>query len=40
LRRIILDGVPGTPMPPWRGQLSDADVDYLVHLLQHGVPHE
>lgn len=40
LRAIILDGVPGTPMPAWRGQFSEADVNFLVNLLQHGVPRE
>jgi len=40
LRATILDGVPGTPMPAWRGQFSEADVTFLVGLLQHGVPHE
>jgi len=40
LRAIILDGVPGTPMPAWRGQFSEADVTFLVALLQHGIPHE
>jgi len=40
LRAIILDGVPGTPMPAWRGQFSEADETFLVGLLQHGVPHE
>jgi len=40
LRSVILDGVPDTPMPPWRGQLSETDVTFLVHLLQQGVPHE
>lgn len=40
LRAIILDGVPGTPMPAWRGQFSKADITFLLDLLQHGVPHE
>ncbi|HED13072.1 MAG TPA: cytochrome c [Gammaproteobacteria bacterium] len=40
LRAIILDGVPDTPMPPWRELLSSADVTYLVKLLQEGVPHD
>jgi len=40
LRAVILNGVPGTPMPPWRGQLSDADTTFLVNMLQHGVPRE
>jgi len=40
LRTIILDGVPDTPMPPWRGLLSHADITYLIELLQKGVPHD
>ena len=40
LRRVILDGVPGTPMPPWRGLLSADEVDWLVNVLQQGVPDE
>lgn len=30
----ILDGRPGTPMPPWRGMLSEDDADFLAGLLQ------
>ena len=40
LRAIILDGVPGTPMPPWRSELSVSEADWLVYMLQHGVPDE
>jgi cytochrome c55X len=32
----ILDGRPGTPMPPWRGELSDADARWLVEALNRG----
>ena len=32
----ILDGRPGTPMPPWRGLLQPAEVAWLVALLQQG----
>jgi len=39
LRAIILNGVPDTPMPAWRGQLSESDTAFLVGLLQHGIPH-
>ena len=39
LREVILDGIPGTPMPPWRPLLSGADVDWLVHLLREGPSH-
>lgn len=32
----ILDGRPGTPMPPWRGELSEADARWLVEALNRG----
>ena len=34
---IILDGVPGRPMPPWRGLLPEPEVAWLVKQLQAGV---
>ncbi len=33
---IILDGVPGKPMPPWRGLLPEGEVAWLVEQLQAG----
>ena len=33
---IILDGVPGTPMPPWRPLMSEADARWIVDRLQQG----
>lgn len=33
---IILDGVPGTPMPPWRPLLSEPEARWIVDRLQHG----
>jgi cytochrome c55X len=36
LVNTILDGRPGTPMPPWRGELSDADARWLVEALNRG----
>lgn len=33
----ILDGRTGTAMPPWRGQLDEADAAWLVELLRQGV---
>ncbi|WP_245448349.1 c-type cytochrome [Bradyrhizobium nitroreducens] len=33
---IVLDGVPGTPMPPWRPLLSEADARWIVEHLQQG----
>ncbi|MBL6934839.1 MAG: cytochrome c [Alphaproteobacteria bacterium] len=36
LSAIILDGVPGTPMPPWRGQITPAEAAWLVERLKQG----
>lgn len=36
LRQTILDGRPGTAMPPWRALLSDPDVAWLVDRLLDG----
>lgn len=33
---IILDGVPGTPMPPWRQLLSEADARWIADRLKQG----
>lgn len=33
---IILDGVPGTPMPPWRPLISEADARWIAERLQQG----
>ena len=35
---IILDGVPGTPMPPWRGLLSESDARWIAEQLKRGFP--
>lgn len=32
----ILDGRSGTPMPPWRGELSEQEVQWLVEALRRG----
>lgn len=37
LRYVILNGVEGTPMPPWRPLLSDDDVDWIVKYLKKDV---
>lgn len=34
LAATILDGRPGTPMPPWRGLLSEDDAVWIVHHLK------
>lgn len=36
LVRIILDGVPGTPMPPWRPLLSELDARWIADRLKQG----
>lgn len=34
LAATILDGRPGTPMPPWRGLLSEDDARWIVQHLK------
>jgi cytochrome c55X len=34
---IIMDGVPGRPMPPWRGLLPETEAAWLVEQLQAGI---
>lgn len=36
LAEIILDGVPDTPMPPWRPLLTPGEVDRIVAYLRTG----
>lgn len=38
LEATVLYGRAGTPMPPWRGLLSEEDVGWLVDTLKKGVP--
>ncbi|HEC19734.1 MAG TPA: cytochrome c [Gammaproteobacteria bacterium] len=37
LRDVILDGIPGTAMPPWRPILSEDEVTWLVKSMQQGI---
>ncbi len=37
LMQIILDGIPNTPMPPWRELLSESDVNWIVTQLKNGI---
>lgn len=37
LERSILEGHAGTPMPPWRGLLTEAEAKWLVQTLLRGV---
>ena len=39
LKAIILHGLPGTAMPPWKRFLSEADAQWIVLNLQKGFPH-
>ena len=36
LAHIILDGIPGTPMPPWRPLLSELDAGWIADRLKQG----
>jgi cytochrome c55X len=36
LTHIILDGVPGTPMPGWRPLLSEAEAIWIADTLKEG----
>jgi cytochrome c55X len=38
LAEIILDGIPGTPMPPWRGLVTPEEARFLAETLKQGVP--
>lgn len=40
LARIILDGVPRTPMPPWRNEISGDEALWLVGRLKEGLDEE
>ena len=36
IANTILDGVPGTPMPPWRPLLSEAEAHWIADYLLKG----
>jgi cytochrome c55X len=38
LEATVLYGRAGTPMPPWRGLLSEEEVAWLVAILKQGLP--
>ena len=38
LKYTILYGRPGTPMPPWRGLLTEADAAWIAARLAKGFP--
>lgn len=37
LQHVILNGMPGTPMPPWRGELTAEEAAWIVRALREGV---
>ena len=37
LKATLQYGRLGTPMPPWRGLLTDAEIDWLLDVLYEGV---
>jgi cytochrome c55X len=38
LAAIILEGIPGKPMPPWRGLLTVEDAQWIAEMLKEGFP--
>ena len=38
LAAIILDGMPGTPMPPWRPLLTETEAAWIARALKEGMP--
>lgn len=36
LAEVILDGIPGTPMPPWRPLISEQEALWLAQVLKAG----
>jgi cytochrome c55X len=36
LKAVILDGIPGTPMPPWRPLITEAEADWIARYLLAG----
>jgi cytochrome c55X len=38
LAAIIMGGIPGTPMPPWRGLITDEEARWIADRLKAGFP--
>jgi len=36
MENTVLDGRPGTPMPPWRGLLTEQEAYWLVEAMRRG----
>ena len=34
---VILDGVSGTPMPPWRGLITETEALWIARMLKQGI---
>lgn len=34
LFKVIRNGIKGTPMPPWKGQLKDEEIRWIVKMLK------
>ncbi|MBP2230484.1 cytochrome c55X [Azospirillum agricola] len=37
LADVVLDGVPGTPMPPWRALLTAGEARWMIDRLREGL---
>ena len=40
LTLTVLNGRPGTPMPPWRQFVSEAEAAWIIEQLRKGLPNE
>jgi cytochrome c55X len=40
LREVILNGRPGTPMPPWKSFMTEGEAAWLVEQLFAGASHD
>ena len=40
LRLVVLNGRRGTPMPPWRDFLTEAEAAWMIEMLRKGLPDE
>ncbi|MBV2163373.1 c-type cytochrome [Comamonas nitrativorans] len=40
LQAVILNGIPGTPMPPWSAMLSPQEAQWIAEQLFQGFPEE
>lgn len=37
LADVVLDGIPGTPMPPWRSLLTQSEARWMIMRLRQGL---